>query len=358
MTSSENKPQTVLVVDFGAQYAQLIARRIRECKVFSAIVPHNITPEEIKKRKPKGLILSGGPASVYVKRAPTCDPAIFELGIPVLGICYGMQLMAHMMKGEVAHTKKSEYGKTKLYAQEGSLLFRDLPLKQTVWMSHRDSVKTPPPGFKAVAGTESTPIAAFENLKKKLFGVQFHPEVIHTPEGMEILKNFLYEACQATPSWTMVSIIEQSVEDIKKTVGENKIICGLSGGVDSSVAALLVHRAVGDKLTCVFVDHGLLREGETQQVIEGATLTVSGVVQGSSGRTTTWVNGTQQDDRGAASGIHVEVDRANPGRTKVVAGEESPASLKVGEAINRATRETTTGVGEGRITVKPGSRPK
>lgn len=268
MAPLDNNPQAVLVLDFGAQYAQLIARRVRECKVYSEIVPHGITPEEIRKRRPKGLILSGGPASVYVKGAPTCDPKIFDLGVPVLGICYGMQLMTHLMKGEVAHTKKSEYGKTKLYAQEGSLLFRDLPLKQTVWMSHRDSVKTPPSGFKAVAGTESTPVAAFENLERKLFGVQFHPEVVHTPEGMEILKNFLYEACQTTPSWTMVSIIEQSVEEIKKTAGDNKIICGLSGGVDSSVAALLVHRAVGDKLTCVFVDHGLLREGEAHQVID------------------------------------------------------------------------------------------
>lgn len=265
---ADNNPQTVVVVDFGAQYAQLIARRVRECKVYSEIVPYTITAEEIKKRRPGGLILSGGPASVYTKGAPGCDPDLFGLGIPVLGICYGMQLMAHRLGGEVAHTKKSEYGKTKLHASEGSLLFRELPLKQSVWMSHRDSVKTPPPGFEAVAFTETTPVAAFENVDDKLFGVQFHPEVIHTPSGMEILKNFLYEACQIAPTWTMVSIIERSVEEIKKTVGDNKIICGLSGGVDSSVAALLVHRAVGDKLTCVFVDHGLLREGEAQQVID------------------------------------------------------------------------------------------
>lgn len=266
--ASPSNPQTVLVVDFGAQYAQLIARRVRECKVYSEIVPHTITATELKKRNLKGLILSGGPASVYVKGALTCEAEIFNLGIPVLGICYGMQLMAHLMKGEVAHTKKSEYGKTKMTIEKDSLLFRGLPSKQIVWMSHRDSVKTPPPGFRSVASTKSTPVAAFEDTTRKLFGVQFHPEVIHTSYGMDILKNFLYEACQATPSWTMVSIIEHSKAEIKKIVGENKIICGLSGGIDSSVAALLVHHAVSDKLTCVFVDHGLLREGEARQVID------------------------------------------------------------------------------------------
>ncbi len=260
--------QRVLVVDFGAQYSQLIARRIRECKVYSEIVPYDISMGEIRRRKPRGLILSGGPASVYAKEAPSCNREIFKLGIPVLGICYGMQLMAHLLGGEVARTGKSEYGKTKLTAREDTLLLDGLPRKQNVWMSHRDSVKTPPPGFKATALTETTPIAVMENDQDKLYGVQFHPEVIHTPYGMDILKNFLYNACNCIPSWTMVSIIEKSIEEIKRTVGDDKIICGLSGGVDSAVAAILVHKAVGDNLTCVFVDHGLLRKGEVEQVEE------------------------------------------------------------------------------------------
>jgi GMP synthase (glutamine-hydrolysing) len=260
--------QKILVVDFGAQYAQLIARRVRECKVYSEIVPHRITVEEIKAKNPKGLILSGGLASVYVQKAPFCDKKIFELGIPILGICYGMQLMTHLLGGEVEHTKTSEYGKTDLTAYSGSLLFENLPLKQAVWMSHRDSVKVAPSGFLTTANTKTTPVAAMEDREHNLYGVQFHPEVAHTPFGMDILKNFLYNACNCAPTWTMVSIIEKSIEDIRKEVGENKIICGLSGGVDSAVAALLVHKAIGDNLTCVFVDHGLLRKGEAEQVEE------------------------------------------------------------------------------------------
>jgi GMP synthase (glutamine-hydrolysing) len=258
--------QTILVLDFGAQYAQLIARRVRECKVYSEIVPYDISVSEIKARKPKGLILSGGPSSVYAEESLFCDKAIFELGIPVLGICYGMQLMAHYLGGEVAHTGKSEYGKTELTVFPEGLLFEELPLTQTVWMSHRDSVKIPPEGFRPSAQTSSTPVAAMDDVERKLFGVQFHPEVIHTPLGMDILKNFLYRACDCLPTWTTVSIIDEAVERVKNTVGSKKVICGLSGGIDSSVAALLVHRAVGDKLTCVFVDHGLLRKGEAEQV--------------------------------------------------------------------------------------------
>lgn len=266
--SKKDNLQTVLVVDFGAQYAQLIARRVRECKVYSEIVPYDISIEEVKRRKPVALILSGGPASVYVKEAPSCDEEIFKLGIPVLGICYGMQLMAHSMGGEVARTGISEYGKTKLTAGEDTILFDGLPLKQNVWMSHRDLVKSPPPGFGATARTEVSPVAAMENDDAKLYGVQFHPEVVHTPFGMDILKNFLFKAASCSPTWTMVSIIEKSIEDIKRVVGDGKVICGLSGGVDSAVAAILVHKAVGDNLTCVFVDHGLLRKGEAEQVEE------------------------------------------------------------------------------------------
>ncbi len=258
--------QTVLVLDFGAQYAQLIARRVRECKVYSEIVPYDISPDEIKSRKPKGLILSGGPSSVYGETPLYCRKEIFELGIPILGICYGIQLMAYCLGGEVAHTGKSEYGKTELTVYPENLLFNDLPLTQTVWMSHRDSVKTPPEGFKPTAHTENSSVAAMEDVERKLFGVQFHPEVIHTPYGMDTLKNFLYLACDCLPTWTTVSIIDEAVERVKKTAGDKKVICGLSGGVDSAVAALIVHRAVGDRLTCVFVDHGLLRKGEAEQV--------------------------------------------------------------------------------------------
>ncbi|MHB0976804.1 MAG: glutamine-hydrolyzing GMP synthase [Candidatus Aquicultorales bacterium] len=261
--------QKVLVLDFGAQYAQLIARRVRECRVYSEIVPHSITADEIKEKNPRALILSGGPMSVYEDRAPACDPAIFKLGVPILGICYGMQLMAHALGGEVAKTGRREFGRTHL-SVEGLTdgLFAGLPADQVVWMSHCDAVGKPPRGFGVSAHTESAPVAAMEDGKRKLFGLQFHPEVVHTDHGMEILKNFLYDQAECQPSWTMFSIIEDAVERIRGTVGERKVICGLSGGVDSSVAAALVHRAVGDQLTCIFVDHGLLRKNEAELVVE------------------------------------------------------------------------------------------
>lgn len=259
----------VLVIDFGAQYAQLIARRVRELKVYSEIIPHTIGLEEIKKMSPKALILSGGPSSVYAEKAFTIDKRIYDLGIPILGICYGMQLIAHDLGGEVRKTGKSEYGKTKLHVtDENSILFRGLPKKQNVWMSHRDSVAKVPEGFQATAFTEGSIIAAFENRERNIYGVQFHPEVVHTKYGKEIIKNFLYEACWCIPGWTKVSIIEDAIETVRKTVGDEKAICALSGGVDSSVAAILVHKAIGDNLTCVFVDHGLLRKGEAEQVVE------------------------------------------------------------------------------------------
>lgn len=266
--SKQNNLQKILVLDFGAQYSRLIARRVRECKVYSEIVPYDISINEIKKMNPKGIILSGGPASVHVSGAPECDEKIFELGIPILGICYGMQLMANMLGGKVAKTGKSEYGKTMLFAKENTLLFKNISLEQDVWMSHRDSIKIMPTGFKLTASTDSIEVAAMENAEKDLYGVQFHPEVIHTPFGADLLKNFIYFACECAPSWTMVSIIEKSIEDIREKVGKNKIICGLSGGVDSAVAAVLVHKAIGDQLTCVFVNHGFLRKGEAEQVEE------------------------------------------------------------------------------------------
>jgi len=258
--------ESVLVVDFGAQYAQLIARRVRECRVYSEIVPYDITPEEIEARGAKALIFSGGPSSVYQEGAPRPNPGILELGLPILGICYGHQLLAQVLGGKVEPTGAREYGKTELYADGESMLLEGLPTRQTVWMSHGDSVIGAPPGFKVTAHTETSPVAAMEDMERRLFGVQFHPEVIHTPLGKEILKNFLYNAADCLPAWTMVSMIEQAVEEIRGVVGENKIICGLSGGVDSATAAVLVHKAVGDQLTCVFVDHGLLRKGEAEQV--------------------------------------------------------------------------------------------
>jgi GMP synthase (glutamine-hydrolysing) len=257
----------VLVVDLGGQYSQLIARRVRECRVYSELVGHTISPEAVRARNPYALILSGGPASVYADDAPRVDPRIFELGIPTLGICYGMQLMALDLGGRVDRTGVSEFGKTELHVEESALL-RDTPSEQVVWMSHRDSVVAPPEGARVVAGSASTPIAAFEAPERALYGVQFHPEVVHTPHGMSVLKNFLYEIADAPPVWTAAAVIEEQVERIRAQVGDERILCALSGGVDSAVAALLVHKAVGDQLTCVFVDHGLLRKDEAQQVVE------------------------------------------------------------------------------------------
>jgi GMP synthase (glutamine-hydrolysing) len=259
--------QKVLVIDYGAQYAQLIARRVRECHVYSEIVPHDASVESIAARKPAGLILSGGPKSIHSPSAPTVDPKLFDLNVPVLGICYGQQLMAQALGGEVARTGIAEFGKTDLRVEEPlSVLFSDEPTEQTVWMSHNDAVVRPPEGFRVTAATAASPIAAFEAPERHLFGVQFHPEVAHTPRGLDILKKFLYEGCDLLPTWTMTSVIETAIEDIRRVVGDERIVCGLSGGVDSSVAAALVHRAVGDQLTCVFVDHGLLRSGEGEQV--------------------------------------------------------------------------------------------
>ena len=257
---------SVLVIDYGAQYAQLIARRVRECHVYSEIVPHDLPVDEIAAKRPAGIILSGGPKSVYEPGAPAVDDRLFDLGIPVLGICYGQQVMARALGGEVARTGVAEFGKTELSVEQPGVLFSELPESQTVWMSHNDAVVRPPDGFRQIGSTNASPVAAFEHPQRGLYGVQFHPEVSHTPRGTDVLKNWLYEACDLMPSWTMTSIIEAAADDIRTVVGEERIACALSGGVDSSVAAALVHRAVGDQLTCVFVDHGLLRAGEAEQV--------------------------------------------------------------------------------------------
>jgi len=261
----ESRP--VLVVDLGGQYSQLIARRVREARVFSELVTHRLSAAEIARRSPAALILSGGPASVYADGAPQVDPGLFRLGIPTLGICYGMQLMARDLGGAVERTGVSEFGKTDLEATD-SELFHDLPSEQVVWMSHRDSVTAAPAGARVTASSSTTPIAAFESPDDHLYGVQFHPEVVHTPHGQELLKNFLYEIAGAPPTWTPAAVIEEQVERIRAAVGSERVLCALSGGVDSAVAALLVHKAVGNQLTCVFVDHGLLRENEAEQVVE------------------------------------------------------------------------------------------
>ena len=257
---------TVAVLDFGAQYAQLIARRVRECQVYSEVLPHDTSPEELRARRVRALILSGGPASVYEPGAPALDPRLLELGLPVLGLCYGHQALAQALGGRVAATGVREYGRTELRADPGSLLFRGLPAEQVVWMSHGDAVTEAPPGARVTAWTAACPVAGFEDPERRVYGVQFHPEVAHTPRGLDLLKNFLYGAAGLRPDWTSASIVEEQEAAVRAQVGEGRALCALSGGVDSSVAALLVHRAIGDRLTCVFVDTGLLREGEAEQV--------------------------------------------------------------------------------------------
>ncbi|CAN2218171.1 GuaA GMP synthase, PP-ATPase domain/subunit [Candidatus Nanopelagicaceae bacterium] len=256
----------VLVVDFGAQYAQLIARRVREAHVFSEIVPSSITAAEVSAKNPQAIILSGGPSSVYADHAPKVDPAIFALNIPVFGICYGFQTMAAALAGVVAQTGKSEFGRTPLSVKPGSKIFAGLPDSQSVWMSHGDAVSEVPCGFSISASTADTPIAAFEDASGKLAGVQFHPEVLHTEHGQAILKNWLINIAGCTPTWTTENIAHDEIEKAKQVIGDKRVICGLSGGVDSAVAAAIIQRAVGKQLTCVFVDHGLLRSGESEQV--------------------------------------------------------------------------------------------
>jgi len=258
----------ILVLDFGAQYARLIARRVRELGVYSEIAPYDLSLEEIKKYGPKGIILSGGPASVYANNALKIQTPLFELGIPILGICYGMQAMAKELKGSVKHTGISEYGKAELSVDGESELFSELPKAQMVWMSHQDSVDELPEGFRATASTEISKVAAMEDDKRGLVGVQFHPEVVHTEYGKEILKNFLSKTCKVKPNWSMHSFVEEAVTNIKRQIGKEKVICALSGGIDSATAALLVNKVIGSNLRCIFVDHGLLRKDEAKKVTD------------------------------------------------------------------------------------------
>ncbi|MDQ3629704.1 MAG: glutamine-hydrolyzing GMP synthase [Actinomycetota bacterium] len=258
----------VVVLDYGGQYSQLIARRVRECGVFSELLPHHVGVEEVRKREPKGLILSGGPASVYADGAPALERGLLELGIPVLGICYGMQLVALDQGGRVESAEVGEYGRSTLTVTEPGRLLAGLPLEQACWMSHRDTVSTAPPGFTALASSTISPVAALEDRDRNIYGIQFHPEVVHTPFGQDILKTFLGEICGCDMTWSAASIVEEQIARVREQVGDKKVICGLSGGVDSSVAALLVHRAIGPQLTCVFVDHGMMRKDEGAQVVK------------------------------------------------------------------------------------------
>ncbi|QRY54125.1 glutamine-hydrolyzing GMP synthase [Mycolicibacterium septicum] len=263
MTSASPRP--VLVVDFGAQYAQLIARRVREARVFSEVIPHTTTVEEIKAKDPQAIVLSGGPASVYAEGAPRLDPALFDLDVPVFGICYGFQAMAQALGGTVEHTGTSEYGRTELSVSGGDL-HAELPGTQPVWMSHGDAVTAAPDGFNVIASSAGAPVAGFENRARRLAGVQYHPEVLHSPHGQQVLSRFLHEFAGIGATWTAANIADQLIEAVREQIGDGQAICALSGGVDSAVAAALVQRAIGDRLTCVFVDHGLLRAGERAQV--------------------------------------------------------------------------------------------
>lgn len=263
--------ETVLVIDFGAQYAQLIARRVRELNVYSELVPHDITAAELVAKKPSAIVLSGGPKSVHVEGAPLLDPEIFDLGVPIFGMCYGAQVIAQQLGGTVGRNEQGEYGRTEMTAIEGAeskLLVGDVPAEQTVWMSHFDAITEAPEGFIATASTSASPVAVLENHERRIYGVQYHPEVAHTPFGMQVLGSFLHDIAECSPTWTMGNFIDDAVEKIAAQVGTGRAICGLSGGVDSAVAAALVHKAIGDQLTCVFVDTGLMRANEGEQVVE------------------------------------------------------------------------------------------
>lgn len=260
--------EIIVVLDFGGQYNQLIARRIRDLGVYSELLPFNTTAEKIRELNPKGIVFSGGPASVYEENSPIVDPAVYDLGIPILGICYGMQLMSHQLQGKVERAGKREYGKAEVEFRSDSHLIKGLDKVQTVWMSHSDLVVEPPHGFTVDAGTDHAPIAAMSHVEKQFYAVQFHPEVRHSVYGNEMIRNFLYEVCGCEGSWSMTTFIDDTIREIREQVGSSKVLCALSGGVDSSVVAILLHKAIGDQLTCMFIDHGLLRKGEAESVME------------------------------------------------------------------------------------------
>jgi GMP synthase (glutamine-hydrolysing) len=260
----------ILILDFGSQYTQLIARRVRECQIYSEIHPYDIPVEKVRSLSPKGIILSGGPASVYGPKAPQCDPEFFRLGVPILGICYGMQLIGHLLGGEVSYSEKREYGRARLTLDRTGRLFRGIGSPGShlqVWMSHGDHVKRLPPGFHALAHSWNTPYAVIEDPGRKIYGLQFHPEVVHTQKGLQMIRNFLFQVCECSNLWTMRSFLDQTTEELRKRIGSGKVICALSGGVDSTVVALLLHKVAGDRLKCIFVNNGLLRKNESAQVV-------------------------------------------------------------------------------------------
>jgi GMP synthase (glutamine-hydrolysing) len=264
----EKRKEWIAILDFGSQYTQLIARRIREAKIYSEIFPHYINLEKIQQDPPKGVILSGGPASVYEAQAPVCDKKIFELGIPILGICYGAQLIAQFSGGKVAKTSKAEYGRVNIILDNQEDIFYRFPKETICWMSHQDLIEDLPLNFKTIAYSENIKVAAMVNREKKIYGIQFHPEVTHTPLGKKIFENFLYKICQCKSSWNLESFIEQSVKEIKEKVGKGMVVAGVSGGIDSLVAAVLTHKAIGNQLHCIFINNGLLRKGEAKEVQE------------------------------------------------------------------------------------------
>ncbi|MGE4170800.1 MAG: glutamine-hydrolyzing GMP synthase [Candidatus Margulisiibacteriota bacterium] len=256
----------IAILDFGSQYSELIARRIREANVYSEVVPHTITPEKLKEKGVQGIILSGGPSSVFHENAPQCDPALFTMGLPMLGICYGMQLMAKQLGGHVVKGSKHEYGKAHFKVESESALFLGVPEEITIWMSHGDSVTNLPAGFSVLGHTDNTPIAAMGNTDKQFYAVQFHPEVVHTQSGTEVIRNFVYSICNCSPDWTAGSFIKQALEEIHAEVGDKKVLCALSGGVDSTTVSALLKQAIGDRLTCVFIDQGFMRKGEAERI--------------------------------------------------------------------------------------------
>ena len=343
----------VVVLDYGGQYSQLIARRVRDCGVFSELLPHHVSLEEVARRRPRGIILSGGPASVYAEGAPPLDRGLLELGVPVLGICYGMQLLVHDLGGRVEEAEVGEFGRSELRVAEGGVLLGGMPHEQTCWMSHRDTVFEPPPGFTALASSSGSPVAAVEDAARGIYGIQFHPEVVHTPYGQEILTRFLTEVCGCEATWSAASIVEEQVRRIREQVGDGNVICGLSGGVDSSVAALLVHRAVGDQLTCVFVDHGLMRKDEGEQVGEHLPRHLQGAA-GRGGRGDALpgeaagggrAGGQAQGDR---RGVHPRV-RGGGGRLAEAAGGEDARFLVQGTLYSDVIE---SGGGTGAATIK------
>ncbi|PLZ81952.1 GMP synthase (glutamine-hydrolyzing), partial [Fischerella thermalis WC217] len=260
--------QMIVILDFGSQYSELIARRIRETQVYSEVLSYRTTIEQLRKLNPKGIILSGGPSSVYDQGAPKCDPEIWHLGIPILGVCYGMQLMVQQLGGEVARADRAEYGKASLYIDDPTDLLTNVEDGTTMWMSHGDSVTSMPSGFELLAHTENTPCAAIADHNRKLYGVQFHPEVVHSIGGLALIRNFVYHICECEPTWTTAAFVEESIREIRAKVGNKRVLLALSGGVDSSTLAFLLHKAIGEQLTCVFIDQGFMRKYEPERLLK------------------------------------------------------------------------------------------